>query len=343
MVWNEKGLNMAKKPIFLLFYLVCLTVYSDGYVYKISQYGDNQQDLYFFYDFHSNAGARDLGKNPLICKSQYGAILSNAKRLNALLIAEDNLIGSLRGMEALFANPYNFDISLYPPDLEVLEKIRNSSSLNSCPTLGLTGLAYYEKIPYKNIEFRQTKSRTYLETTMKASTYLDVVAKIATDISKYNDSDLLNNFYKNVVLKPYNIAITEAKEFFDYLKKSGLSAKEAIHLAPYLDNYDDIVDLVSGKKVRHLRREDNKQKKESLFINFDGSLMNAQILHAIYASKNSKAIFIVVGAKHINDILPIIEQLGFKIRKTLGDDYTTTPEGLIRPPLPINIEQFFKI
>ncbi len=273
-------------------------------------------------------------------KEQIDDILLNAKRLKAFLIIEDTLIGTQEGMRALFKNPIDFDISLYPQPWSILEELLDKDrDVGDCPINGLGAFAYHEKIPYKNIEFRFAQRKS-LEGFIKASLFLDSIEKIAKEISLYNDNEILNAYYKEKALGPYLAALSEAHGFFDALRGSGKSVKEALAHVEYKSTYDQVLDLVCKKKISHLLTNENK--KLHLISYYDSSLLNARILHTIHEQIKYNAIFVIAGTVHIKDTRPVVEQLGSRQVKTYGTDYTFDEEGKVIHPKPIHIGEFFK-
>lgn len=322
--------------------LLHITCFIQGYPNKAIHLAHGKSNVYLVHDFHWTSSIKSPYLTVELGQQLRDDLIDTIKRVNGLLIVEDNLVGSQEGMAALFRDPVNFDISQYPQPSTTLEKLHKSEAdLPSCPINGLSGFAHQAKIPYRNIEFRFAQ-RWSINGFIKANLMLASIEKIARQIEAYDDNEILNAYYKNEALAPYNMAYTQAKPFFDALRNSRSDVKQALSKIDYRDSYNSIIDHVYKKKISDLLNTEDK--KLYLVSYFTSSLLNAQILHTISEqAKNHNHIFVVAGGVHIKDIYPWLIQLGYQEIKTAGLDYQCDKDGRTIHPKPVFLSDLFKV
>lgn len=122
------------------------------------------------------------------------------------------------------------------------------------------------------------------------SNTINTVPLIFSKINKYDDGDLLNNYYKAIIAR---------------LKK----------------DRQVLFDACRVKKV--LREHVNDQillKEKSLM--FDAQLLDVNALHEVVNSDKDK-VFVILGALHVTNVKSILQRLGYNEIVSINGDNTT--------------------
>jgi hypothetical protein len=160
------------------------------------------------------------------------------------------------------------------------------------------------------------------------------VEKIADEINHYNDNEILNDYYKKVLIK-FNATKKRCFELFDYMIKSDESLRV---LMPKIDCYG-----LCANALEYIDRAAAKHVPQNMLINsliriYDTELIDARLVHAIFSQINVyENIFVYAGGDHIKYILPVLESLNYKNTITLGKDCIVGQE-----PLGIDVSSYDK-
>lgn len=141
-----------------------------------------------------------------------------------------------------------------------------------------------------------TGNQTLYPVTLKD--YLQTNKAILQEIAQYTDKPL-RDFYASCVATYEASYITQALRTLGE-KNTQISLRTIIPTLVTMTGKDTAVVLTD-------------------FSEHNKSLFDARIMHTIYAHRN-RTVFVCTGAYHIDEISPILEQLGYQAKKVYGKD-----------------------
>ncbi len=250
--------------------LILIFIPVKSYVYRVDVFNAPEKNIYLISDFHKHT------KNT---KNQVSDTINLAKQLDSSVIVEN--------YDHNFIKSNNLD----------------EKDIKSC----YLGLLSYEcksqQISSFDVDFRGNLGPFLYYSNIKLGALLSDYRDALEDILKYNDSSILNSFYKET----YNII----KKNLDNLEKyKNLSYIECCRNKEFLQ-----------KAQKYSKALDNKQLVFNCILCMNWGLLEARILHEIYNCKNQN-IFVCVGGCHNETLEQIFtEKLGYKKTYSYGSSH----------------------
>lgn len=280
-----------------------------GHIYKVDKFVKGDKTITCFSDYHISGKIEnqinDQQRNDIIeiAKSIKAFMVIEEKEEPARSIKKPSLAEDFMGaIELLSTSPLTFDPNNYVYGKSLLKAILASKNISAL--YGLSSLCYYAKLPYENIDFRQVN--TFAKTGrfgIGTRHAIDCSEKIKREISKYDDNEILNAYYKNVI-EFYNQTLATANKFFNCLEKSEGSFENT--LAYCFDDKD---------------RSSNDARAQ-LFCVHNLEFIDARILHTVFKQSQKSNICICTGGAHISGISPLLERIGWRKVIEIGQRFS---------------------
>ncbi len=319
----------------LLFFLLFSCSHLFGFVYKIEEWSNGDSKVILLYDHH-RLGEKNNDQISEICNKQRNDLSNFIKMNDGFVIVEDSQM-PLSSLDSTIDDPVRIDYSNFFYDQKELKE--KELSLLGSPLIGFSSYCFYNKIPHKNIEFRQIKLLSIFNSSIdiKASVVFDRGEKIAEEIYSYDDNEKLNNCYRKV-LDTYEKTKKDCLGLFECMSKSDFPLKLLRDKISYEDVFRETLENMYGSSVKDLSEAN---VVSCLMGAYDVEFIDARIVHTIFTQADSfKHIFVLAGSLHTERVAKVLETLDYKNTVTLGKDYSRDVNSFSQTPLPIDVTHF---
>ncbi len=343
-----------KCTIAVVLYLMSFgyTFSNKAYFYQAEHWVNNKNNLILLSDYHF-ASRRNRKHYQNQAHIQRQDLLNFLSHTNSIAIVEDldaltlQMPGELESFikqPLLFEPNRNLNISIEC----LLEHLRYIES----PLLCLTQCCHALKIPVVNVDFRYF-TVDFMQDLLHANDIFNLIIKEITEISMYQDSNDLDNFYQKKIgqfIRLLNICTP----FYNDLAKTNLPTSKALYKVPYESSMDEIINqccykfykLFLPKTVAAYYALEEFQtltaldKKRIIIDNLCDELIDLKIIHQINEHKKHDYIIVLAGGSHILCIKKYLHLMGYKSKSSYGSiaQLSKTPPVLTHNPL-LNLTQ----
>lgn len=293
------------KLLFTLFSLISLSISSsNAHIFKVKRWSKpGAQELVTMHDYHYS-----FGKENQIGAEQRNDIVNAAKQRNATVIAEDMLISKKR----LTENPQAYHTQNVVLSADAVAKIAPTKT----PLYGLVSACDHAGIKGINAEFRQAK-RASFDGFISAKDAIGVSINVKDEIKNYNDGKEFNTFYKEFLSRYEKEIFNPCKSMLTVAEKQPGTFRDIIDAVPYTVPAQKVFDYLSDYISNPLAPEpDERMAKQAVIDLYDMELLDMRMMHEFAQADKNKPVFICAGYKHLENIEPLLKELG----------YTTTQE-----------------
>ncbi|BDC34919.1 hypothetical protein Noda2021_08770 [Candidatus Dependentiae bacterium Noda2021] len=290
------------KLLFTLFSLISLSTISssNAHIFKVKRWSKaGAQEIVTMHDYHYS-----FGKENQVGAEQRNDIVDAAKQHNATVIAEDMLISKKR----LTENPSKYHTQNVVLSADAVSKVAPTKT----PLYGLVSACDHAGIKGINAEFRQAK-RASFDGFISAKDAINVSLSVKEEIKNYNDGKEFNSFYKDFLNRYEKEIFNPCKSMLAAAEKKSGTFRDIIDDVPYTVPAQKVFDYLSDYISNPLAPEpDERMAKQAVIDLYDMELLDMRIMHEFAQADKNKPVFICAGYKHIENIEPLLQDLGYK-------------------------------
>lgn len=278
----------------------------NAYVVALQKYVKANSAVYCFADYHAPEESE-------INTRQQKQIIQIAQELkkkaneDVLIVAED---------------PTDYDINdpillaeiAQPIQSMIAQALQYSKTVDGCP-FGLAKLCKGQGIPFVNAEYRHAQIFALAGQPIGGTCIMGQLNKTIATIGLYQDHEILDARYKQAI--------------------AGVQRIVAQH------NIFNIISRSQEPLMTVLKAQEESEELESIIGLCDSRLVDARILHTIWAHKDRKNIFVCAGQMHISSVGGVLEELGYTKESSVESEYVVDDEDNIEPEKPVSISKFF--
>lgn len=308
--WIKDGGNLMK---FLSLFLSLITLGllttpdATAHIFKVKRWENNNHHIYTISDYHSSFGAENK-----IGAQQRTDLVSAAKNVNAHVIAEDMLISK----KSLTADPLNYHTKNQTVSIEAVNKI----SPEKTPLYGLVSACKHEGIEAHNAEFRQAKRGSF-DGFVPAADAVAVSEAVLNEIKAYDDGGAVNDFYKKFLDRYEKEIFKPCGSLLNKVKKSKGTFSYLITSLDYTVPVQRVFDYLSDYISDPFMTEPTELiAKRAVIDLYDMELLDMRMMHHIAQAGTQKPLFVCAGYKHIENIEPYLQKLGYTVKDEIAKD-----------------------
>lgn len=366
---------MIKIKFYVKFVIISLALfipmYSYGYIGTVFHLYNPQtgQHVFLLGDCH-------YGKS---CGSQRKYIIQAVQELDAVLVGEDMLMDFPRetdDVDSYFAlcqgKPYQRVVEDILKDPLSFDPNKNYFALGGpvgidleCPLFSLMRACHRKSIPVINVECRQLKELSECGLHISGRMVCQHLQRILAEINTCNDNEQLNSYYK-FLLQGFNACRASLLFKTIFEQDAPLSRSFFEHGAVFQTELcQAIVNLTLQNMVNTMSRAGEPVTKDGIIRtrqalsqkltaltsleickefshNFFVFLIDARILHEVYALRYRKNVVVCAGAAHIEEVAAQLLEAGYHIVPD-GSVGANVHAAICNPDIyePVDIQAYF--
>lgn len=268
----------------------------------------HKQFIYTFADAHISSD--DNNKKAL--QKQQNDIITHARTLNALVIAEDPYIIN----EDDIAHDASGTIQPGYLDNDFLQKVPKTT-----PLQGLTSLCQLNAVNNINVEKRLTTQRPL-------NVYFKYLANKKNIIrTEYTDGKLFENYYTKRLEWLSNVIEQPCAELFDYLKENSSTITELMQQdqnIPEISTIDTVFSFYPTDSF--IIDQTYKEKIFATLRRYGSTILDIDILHNIARNQDLPYIFVSAGDYHIKRLQEALQECDYEFIGYIGSYSNSTQD-----------------
>jgi hypothetical protein len=308
--WIKDGGNLMKfLSLFLSIVTLGLFTSPDisAHIFKVKRWENNNHAIYTISDYHSSFGAENK-----VGAEQRKDLVAAAKSAKAHVIAEDMLISK----KSLTADPRTYHTKNQTVSIESVNKV----SPNKTPLYGLVSACKDAGIEAYNAEFRQAKRGSF-DGFVPAADAVAVSEAVLAEIKSYDDGAPYNDFYKKFLNRYEKEIFKPCGSMLNTVKKASGTFSDLITSLDYTVPVQRVFDYLSDYINDPFMTEPSElMAKRAVVDLYDMELLDMRMLHQIAQVGKQKPLFVCAGYKHIENIEPYLEALGYEVKDEAAKD-----------------------